>query len=456
MKLKSIQKKFFFLFMLCLGLSLLVLEFKKEYYAFRDFESFFYAGKDILHHNDLYNLNLKQEIAVSFVPGFLEKEFLKENSDLLPLPKLQTIEQIEFLLKTVIGVDVRTASPFFTFPYIYPPLLACVLSLFVNLGFKETYFLWMSLSFLAISLYPLNAENFLQKRLSHNSGLFFIFGVLGLLVLGFSIYDNFFWSQVNIFITSLLMISLNYEEKNPILAGFCFSFACMVKMSPLLLVLYFVFRKSWKFLFFSSIGFILLFFFTLLIGEIKQWESFFQILSDISDRDRIIRGLFPVGIPGNFSLKAYLYRTFPADFSNLDWILFGIVFVLILYTLFEFVQNSFLELSDSVFLYRLLLIMYISSPIAWLHHMVFLYPNLLLFGVFIYHSKVKLEYKILVSTLFVFSFCPAWLYVKFLPDITNLTLINQLNSLNFLFLIVSFFIPNFLLSNSSRGLFFKN
>ena len=252
------------------------------------------------------------------------------------------------------------------------------------------------------------------------------------------------------------MISFNYEEKNPILAGFCFAFACMIKMSPLLLVLYFVFRKSWKFLFYSFIVFILLFIFTVLVGELKQWESFFQIVSDISDRDRIIRGLFPVGIPGNFSLKAYLYRTFPADFSNLDWIVIGIVFVLILYTVLEFSRNSFLELSDSVFLYRLLFIMYISSPIAWLHHMVFLYPNILLFGIFISHSKDKLEYKILFSILFVFSFCPAWLYVKFLPDITNLTLINQLNSLNFLFLIVSFFLPNFLLSKSSRGLFFKN
>ena len=371
MKLKSIQKQFFFVFMFCLGLSLLVLEYKKEYYAFRDFESFFYAGKDVLNHNDLYNLNLKQEIAISPIPGFLEKEFLKENSDLLPLPKLQAVEQIEFLLKTAIGVDVRTASPFFTFPYIYPPLLACVISLFVNLGFKEIYFLWMTFSFLAISLYPLSAEKFLRKRITHHSVQFFTFGVLGLLVLGFSIYDNFFWSQVNIFITSLLMISFNYEEKNPILAGFCFAFACMIKMSPLLLVLYFVFRKSWKFLFYSFIVFILLFIFTVLVGELKQWESFFQIVSDISDRDRIIRGLFPVGIPGNFSLKAYLYRTFPADFSNLDWIVIGIVFVLILYTVLEFSRNSFLELSDSVFLYRLLFIMYISSPIAWLHHMVF-------------------------------------------------------------------------------------
>ena len=232
-------------------------------------------------------------------------------------------------------------------------------------------------------------------------------------------------SLICAFYSSLLMISFNYEEKNPILAGFCFAFACMIKMSPLLLVLYFVFRKSWKFLFYSFIVFILLFIFTVLVGELKQWESFFQIVSDISDRDRIIRGLFPVGIPGNFSLKAYLYRTFPADFSNLDWIVIGIVFVLILYTILEFSRNSFLD--------RLLFIMYISSPIAWLHHMVFLYPNILLFGIFISHSKDKLEYKILFSILFVFSFCPAWLYVKFLPDITNLTLINQLNSLNFLF-----------------------
>ncbi len=219
-------------------------------------------------------------------------------------------------------------------PYIYPPLLAYVWHPFSKLSHNLDFVLWKTLLLFCLFLLPLLSIKFLRGTHTSYSGLTLVFSSIVLSCFYFVIYSNFYWGQVNLPIIAGILFAVVYHEKYPIIASFLFAMVVFIKMSPALLILYFLIKRNYKFIFYSALFSVFFIGFTILLGGLEHWIKFFQILPNISLRNRLMRGLIPTENDANFSLRGFIYRITPFDYSHQEIIIFTLLVLFLFYIIY--------------------------------------------------------------------------------------------------------------------------
>ena len=109
------------------------------------------------------------------------------------------------------------------------------------LPIDKAYILWELLSlslYLGFFFLILKSSSFSNSNLVLSAALLLSYSWIAL--------DNLTLGQVNILLTFILFISLNLDEKKSILAGFLLALVTAIKMSPAILILYFILNKRYK------------------------------------------------------------------------------------------------------------------------------------------------------------------------------------------------------------------
>ena len=304
-----------------------------------DFRSFYFAGRSILNEGNIYDHN------------------------------------------SLIAYADGSGYSGYVFPYVYPPLLAFYSApLWHLLDGREATLLWMLLSivlgvFILVAVTHLASALFNQKTKGKNTVLPWL-SLFLFVVLPFG--NNLRLGQVNIvvlaFISASLVLSLLYNRDLP--AGCLLAPGILIKMTPLVLLPYFVLNKHYKMLYGCVMGIMALSMPTLVTSHgLKTW-GFFLDFADTMGYGKTIPGLPDVASVPNFSVAGWAARltVSQSTISFVTQIVLALLGLGLLWQHWRLRQNS----QGKLLLLPYLILMIIASPFTYLHHIIYIYPGLLL------------------------------------------------------------------------------
>ena len=126
------------------------------------------------------------------------------------------------------------------FPYLYPPLCAVLLMPLSALDYMQAQQIWAVLNLAAFALLLL----LVWKAIADKKWA--LAAVLGLVVLYQPLVNNAETGQINLMVALAAWAAFHFDRKGRFLvAGVCLAVAIMLKFSPLLLLAYFASRRRW-------------------------------------------------------------------------------------------------------------------------------------------------------------------------------------------------------------------
>ncbi len=210
--------------------------------------------------------------------------------------------------------------------FLYPPqslLLFRELAKYPILESQRLFTLWkeiilfFTICFLSYSISNLPSRNEVQS----NKNTYHFLGFLGLALFLSSILwpfrNDFINGQINILIFTVLCISFLMSEKYPILSGFILSIGILLKLSPILILPYFLFRSRVSVII-STI------FFGILITLVSIYAFGYDlhlyylnnlIFGTVSG-DTISNLGWPYSVVHNQSIKGFFHRLFVSDYVD--------------------------------------------------------------------------------------------------------------------------------------------
>lgn len=268
------------------------------------------------------------------------------------------------------------------YPYLYPPTLAILLTPLTKLQLWGASFVWHLLSVGLSIVAVLLGIRLCRAVVPPNSNLartsFFLPAVaVGLLfLLPFSI--QFEWGQVNVLVMVLILLALwqSYERDRDLSAGALLACAALIKFTPAYLLLYFFCQKRCRVVVgFIVAGAVLILPMLLIPSGRASWWQFFEFLPS-TGYGKTIAGLYPPLGPANFSIAGFWARlttntSLVAGLTYASLIALVLIVVGMHYRLRGQASAKLLLLSH-------LVIMVVAAPYAYLHHVTFIYPGVLL------------------------------------------------------------------------------
>ena len=195
----------------------------------------------------------------------------------------------------------------------------------------------------------------------------------------------FYLGQVDLLIMSFIILSLYFLKiKKGYSAGLSLSIAALLKISPAILVIYFIAKKNYKAVAGFALGSVIIFIVSSLFGGWNSWLVFFNShLFNFANSQNIL-GLTNISGIYNFSVIGTLSRLFPQNFQ-IDKIISYIIILSLL--IISFLKTRKCPGNHSgLLLFNLLCV--ISMPFSWRQHLIYLMP-----GLFLYYLDFK-DYSI--------------------------------------------------------------
>ncbi|MBN2036766.1 MAG: DUF2029 domain-containing protein [Chitinispirillaceae bacterium] len=193
--------------------------------------------------------------------------------------------------------------------------------------------------------------------------------------------NNFFMLQINVFV--LFLVSLGFSrliKKRPVAAGLCFGLAAALKAFPAVILLYLLVKREWKTSVSMALAGLLLSLLPVTSYGIDNFMDLFRQWLSISLFQPLI---IENGGLNNQSLYAMWYRLLvyqghcvaPTSLA-FKIVTTGSIAAVIIATMSVFVRKKFDADSPSLLIEAaaVCIMMNLFSPIAWIHHFVFLYP----------------------------------------------------------------------------------
>lgn len=256
-------------------------------------------------------------------------------------------------------------------PYNYPPSATLFFLSLTVLSYKLCEGLW-----LAASIFALFFSVFLLFKLFFKKKLWvYTFFVGALLLRTFPSRFTLVLGQINLIILLFMILSFFfYQKRRKSLAGLFLGIASALKLTPLMLTLFYLFKKEKKsflipLLFFSATN--------LLSGVLLGFDNFFyyfKVVLPLLMQGDISRDIHVHYF--NQSLEAFLFDLGLVTFwrSLIRWFVVGLLVIFVGKRIMA--KNK--PLKDFKFFSALLIIFStFSSSFTWSHHYVFLFPALL-------------------------------------------------------------------------------
>jgi hypothetical protein len=193
--------------------------------------------------------------------------------------------------------------------------------------------------------------------------------------------NNFFMLQINVFI--LFLVSLGFfclTKKHPVAAGLCLGLAAALKAFPAIILLYLLVKREWKTSVSMTLAGLLL---SLLPATSCGIDSFIVLFRQWLSISLFQPLIIDNGGLNNQSLYAMWYRLLVyqghcVEPTSLAFkiITVGSIVMIITASMLVFARKKLDADSPSMLIEgaAVCIMMNLFSPIAWIHHFVFLYP----------------------------------------------------------------------------------
>jgi alpha-1,2-mannosyltransferase len=268
------------------------------------------------------------------------------------------------------------------YPYLYPPGLALALRPLALLELTSAHRVWLGASIVAfaaaLSLMLVSAERAwrtVTPRRRPSYGLLLAVGAV--LVWALPLRNNLLMGQVNAFVLLFISLAVRAHLLNrSARAGLWLAPAIMIKMTPAVLLLFFVLRGNQRTLLTClacSIGMAAA---SLALGAGPDWLSFVHHAPE-RGYGATIPGLFPANNVWNFAPAGWLARLLPEQASwvpRLSWLVLAAACCGCGWLSLRASSPS----SDCLALASLFPVLLLASPLTYLHHLVYLLPALVL------------------------------------------------------------------------------
>lgn len=371
--------------------------------------------------------------------GFLDLKFVSKNV-LLDFPAFYIAGNNAITGNSPYSIEnIKMVSKDIDIPYteyrsfLYPPHSLLLFSVFSNLNiyFAQVVFTLIKEISLLISIFLISIINFKSMKTDKNildSPIFHLSLITGIF------FSLFYWpvkndilnGQVNIFVFLFIVLSYFFSEDKPLLSGFFLSLGILLKLTPLLIIPYFILRNYIKVVLYTLLFSIILTLISIYIYGYQIHIEYVDKLFYNSDGKHIPLLGWPFSITHNQSINGFFHRVFIIKYEDIYFgsdpivlnyklghiliILFDIMFALIVAVkcIPSSMKKALNKLGINVLVYSkdkndLIFGMYLSvilliSPVSWVHHMVILlFPNIILIKYFIVY---KFNQKMLIRFLF--------------------------------------------------------
>jgi alpha-1,2-mannosyltransferase len=296
-------------------------------------------------------------------------------------------------------------------PFLYPPPSLIIFSPFINLDYETArrLMLIINLVLVFVLLYLLG------KILGEKPGSWLSFFALLYAAFFVPLTITISYGQINILVIVLICGAwyLAKEDRHPVWVALLLALATILKLYPILLLVPFWLRKQYK-----TVGFTLLFIailvgITILVLPKGIWNSWYGNVGSVGYGVQVLG--VRTTIPSNQSIYGFLARLLYGSnkrFSGLlllpeqvaafvPYIVIGLFLAMSLLISFISRNRSSFNLQMSFWL----VISYLIAPISWHHHMVFVFPAILITLYELIYQKR--DFKILIPVVL---FALFWLY----------------------------------------------
>lgn len=265
------------------------------------------------------------------------------------------------------GLDPYTINNFAQFqptkvwPYLYSPLLAVLLVPMTFSKLAPAFRFWTLLSSGAFGFTSAVSTHRLRLPAMHA----IVFSVL--VGVALNLRNVFDLGQINTMVLVFITLAFVLRERRPVLAGACLAVAGVLKSSPFYLIVLVVAERRWKMLGAVLGTATLVSALTVPIAGVHTWQAFIEMGRHASKLETI-PGLFPFDVPWSFSFVAMLMR------AGLDARIFAPVLTLALTIP---IAVAAWRGRRGIFL-SALVVMVLSAPLAYTHHVIYVFPGVLL------------------------------------------------------------------------------
>ncbi|MDD3647988.1 MAG: glycosyltransferase family 87 protein [Candidatus Dojkabacteria bacterium] len=261
------------------------------------------------------------------------------------------------------------------YPYLYSPVLMNLMYPFTTLNPLLAEFVWISLSLAALSVIFTLGTYFTSLLLPYKKALLIAIAWSIVFVFLAPTRNNIELGQVNIFILLFVMLSvLSYIKNKPRLAGFLISLPVFLKLVPILILPLLIVKKQKNVLLGFFIGALLMTFFSILLSGVNPWIEYIRSGFHYSTNNEIL-GLFQTDSFVNVSLLGFFSRIF-----NNSLIIRGCLAIslLALLTILLMASKKVKNISELYgYIVPILIANIIILPVAYIHHLIYLYPFLI-------------------------------------------------------------------------------
>lgn len=250
--------------------------------------------------------------------------------------------------------------------FLYPPSALVIFFPFLFVSLPVAASIWNTISLFAIAASSCLLLLFIKKPIR----IAFLFLFLSCVLVTEPVRETLLFGQNNGVILFLLLLSFLFSRKNTakhhMTSGIFLGVAIALKLFPLLLLLYFLNKKQWQTSLVALITFFLFLFMGTLgnLGYIKEYMLYvFAIIGthSFSLSDQSFSSLFLFIFP---ALRAFQVSATVAVYS---------CFVIFCFFLRKKLQNN--TFSDFFFFSSILgSTILVITPMAWVHHLIFLLP----------------------------------------------------------------------------------
>lgn len=288
----------------------------------------------------------------------------------------------------------------YVYPYLYPPALAFYLSPLSNLEKEKAGSVWRFLTAACIALLVV-MSTYVCITLFHtpDKKILLIYGGSIALMTTLPFYNNLKMGQINCFVLILVLLAVIQASvyKRQFVAGLIIAPAVLIKLTPIGFLVYFILQKQYKVIYGLLIGALIIIVPTLIADNgLQNWQAFFYF-SSTTGYGKTIPGLFPAASLPNFSVAGWAARlaTQLSSVNIITTAILGTLGLILCIRHYQLRRTS----KGILLLLPYLILMTIGAPVSYLHHVVFIYPGILISSVTLLQSKHSLRIPLLIGLL---------------------------------------------------------
>lgn len=343
---------------------------------------------------------LKLPVSIDFISFYLASRGFADGLNIYDFESIKGLAaNYEELNEMAERFSVETP----VFPYLYLPVTAFYMMPLAGMSIGGASMVWLLMSLvlygatmvMLIKLAPIMVHMGDGEKGSYKVLLWALFISY---VMPFK--QSLFFGQVNTFTLTLIVAALFlvFHRKSELMGGVVLAAAALIKVIPGILLLIFLARRSKRVLVGFLVGAVAIAAPSLVTSKgIANWSNFVSFSPAMSHGSQI-PGLFPPSEVFTFSIAAFYARLI--DNPSIVRVLSLVSILALLALLLS--QCGWLRTKTQVglFLMPCLVLMIISSPVTYVHHIVFIYPGVL-FCVLYLLTKEGKSSRLLVSSIMI-------------------------------------------------------